>query len=63
MTRLFSFSSEPSNALLRLIAQLSQVKQAVEPAVELNVKPTAKPTAEPTVKPAVKLIVDTYDPS
>jgi hypothetical protein len=56
---LFSFSSEPSNALLRLIAQLSQVKPTIEPTVELNVEPTV----EPTVKPNFKLIVNIYNPS
>ncbi len=56
---LFSFLSEPSNPLLRLIAQLSQVEPTVEPTVKLN----AEPTIEPTVKPNVELIVNIYNPS
>jgi hypothetical protein len=46
---------ELSNALLRLIAQHSQV----ELTVELTVEPTVEPTVELTVKP----VVDTYNPS
>ncbi len=55
--RLFSFLSELSNGLLRLIAQFSQVKLTVEPTIELNVEPTI----EPTIKPNVEQIVNIYD--
>ncbi len=61
--RSFSFSSELSNALLRLIAQHSQVKSTVEPTIELNIKLTVKPTVEPTIKLTIKPVVDIYDPS
>ena len=44
-----SLSAELSNALLRSIAQHSQV--------ELTVKPTVEPTIEPTVEPTVETTV------
>ncbi len=59
MTRSFSLSSELSSALLRLIAQHSQVKLIVKPTVEPTLEPTIKPTVEPTVEPTGKPIVET----
>jgi hypothetical protein len=67
MTRSFNLSSELSNALLRLIAQHSQVKPTVEPTVKptlehtvkLTLEPTIEPTVEPTAKPTCKPIVET----
>jgi hypothetical protein len=59
----FSLSSELSNALLRLIAQDSQIKPTVEPTIEptvestieLAVEPTIEPTVEPTIEPLSKI--------
>ncbi len=59
MTRLFSLLSELSNALLRSIAQHSQVEPTVKPTVELTLEPTVEPTVELTVKPTGKPIVET----
>ncbi len=58
-TSLFSLSSELSNALLRLIAQHSQVEPTIEPIL----KPTIDPTIEPTVEPTVKQTIGPTDES
>ncbi len=58
MTSLFSFSSELSNALLRLIAQHSQVEPNIEPTVKPTFEPTVEPTVESAVKPTVRPIVE-----
>jgi hypothetical protein len=59
MTRLFSLLSELSNALLRLIAQHSQVELTVEPTVEPTLEPTFKLTIELTIEPTGKPIIET----
>ena len=51
MMNLFSLSSELSNALLRSIAQHSQVELTIKPTVERPIEPTFKPAVEPAVKP------------
>jgi hypothetical protein len=51
---LFSLSSKLSNALLRLIAQHSQVEPTIEPILEPNMEPTVKPIEEPTVKQTIE---------
>jgi hypothetical protein len=48
--------SELLNALLRLIAQHSQVEPTVKPTVE----PIVKPTVKPTIKPTIKTTLDVY---
>jgi hypothetical protein len=55
MLSLFSLSSELSNALLRLIAQHSQVKLTGKPTVEPTSEPTVNPTVEPTVKTTINI--------
>ncbi len=50
----FSLSSELSKALLRSIAQHSQI----EPTVEPTIKPTVEPTIELAVEPTIELTVE-----
>jgi hypothetical protein len=52
--------SELLNALLRLIAQHSQVESSVKPTVEPTIEPTVKLTVKPTVEPTIETTVDIH---
>jgi hypothetical protein len=59
MTSSFSLLSELSNALLRSIAQHSQVELTVKPTVEPTLEPTIEPNVKPTIEPTGKPIIET----